>query len=83
MTLHDFMLLPKRRQIDVIYEEGVYIGKRNHQQQSIVVYQVQTFYVEVFYRKYRYFISDIHCFTSVDLLTPYLSQINVGDYLSV
>ncbi|HEX8460545.1 MAG TPA: hypothetical protein VF623_03920 [Segetibacter sp.] len=83
MTLYDFLQLPDRRQIATIYKDGVFIGKCCYQQQIVAAYQVHSFYVEIFYRKYRYYISDLHCFTSVDLLAPYLSQIDIKDYLSV
>ena len=51
MTMYDFQLLPEQRQIEVLYKAGVYIGKRREGVSIILLYQLESFYVEVFYRK--------------------------------
>lgn len=80
MKLIDYELLPLREQINVLYREGVYIGKRREGIFTILLYQVDSFYVEVFYKKYRYYVSKLSCFTSTEFLDPYLEQIEV-EYL--
>ena len=77
MTLFDFQLLDNSEKMDLLYEQGVYIGKRKETDQSILLYQVESFYVEVFYKKHRRFVSRLHCFSSTALLDPYLEQIHV------
>ena len=82
MTLSGFELLPLRKQINFLYREGVYVGKRKDENITAVLFQVDSFYVEIFYRKYRCIISRLHCFTSTALLDPYLTQVDV-EYLHV
>jgi hypothetical protein len=77
MTFHDFQLLPEQEQIDSLYQYGVYIGKRKEAFSIIVLYQFESFYVEVYYRKYRSYVKNLHCFESTELLDPYLEQIDV------
>jgi hypothetical protein len=77
MTMYDFQLLPEQQQIEVLYDYGVYIGKRKAETSIILLYQLESFYVEVFYRKYRSHIKRLHCFESNELLDPYLEQIDV------
>lgn len=77
MTLFDFQLLEDSEKIDVLYEEGVYIGKRKDGNRTVLLYQLESFYVEVFYRKHRRYVTRVHCFSSTALLDPYLEQIPV------
>ena len=77
MKMHDFQLLPEQDQIEILYQYGVYVGKRKEAFSVILLYQFESFYVEVFYRKYRSHVRRLHCFESTDLLDPYLEQIDV------
>ena len=76
MKMHDFQLLPEQDQIEILYQFGVYIGKHK-QPFYIFLYQLEGFYVEVFYRKYRSHVKHLHCFESTEFLDPYLEQIDV------
>ena len=80
MTLFEFQVLPMQEQINVLYEQGVYIGKRKADKLIILLLQLDCFYVEVFYRKYRHDITKIRCSGSTCMLDPYLAQIDV-EYL--
>ncbi len=79
MTVYDFRILTDSEQIDLLYKEGVYIGKRAYPGSTILLYQLDAFYVEIYYQKYRCFVKRLHCFTSTILLNPYLEQINVEE----
>ncbi len=79
MTLYEFHLLEEMQQVDLLYEEGIYLGKRKKKNQSVVLYQIGDFYVEVYYNKYRYLIDEVRYFHSTDLLQPYLEQIDVDE----
>jgi hypothetical protein len=80
MTLFEFQLLPTSDQISILYKHGVYVGKRKQGHLTILLYQVDSFYVEVIYRMYRRYIARIRCSESTALLDPYLEQIDV-EYL--
>jgi len=77
MKLSEFKQLPQKAQIDVLYNQGTYVGKRRAGSMIIVLYQVEDFYVEIYYREYRRHISRINCFLSTCFLDPYLDQMNV------
>lgn len=77
MTLYDFQLLPEHEQIETLYQQGVFIGKRKEAFSIILLYQLESFYVEVYYRKYRSYVKKLYCFDSTELLDPYLEQIDV------
>jgi hypothetical protein len=77
MTLYEFRLLSDDKQVEHLYNDGVYIGKRKDEDSSVVLYQLGNFYIEIYYLKYRSLISRLRCFTSTDALNPYLEQIDV------
>ncbi len=77
MTLHNFTVLQDKEKIDLLYNQGVYIGKRKVGIASVVLYQLEGFYAEVFYRKYRRNIEKIFCFAGTSRLDPYLTEMNV------
>jgi hypothetical protein len=80
MTLFEFQMLEEPEQVSVLYEEGVYIGKRIVNRTVVLLYQVDSFYAELFYKSYRRYIAHIKCSESTSLLDPYLEQIDV-EYL--
>ncbi len=56
------------------------MGKRNDHELIILLYQLEGFYVEVFYRSYRRYIERIKVCESTNILEPYLGEIDV-EYL--
>lgn len=83
MTIFDFQLLQLSDQINMLHREGIYVGKRKSSEQTIVLYQLETFYVEIFYNRYRYFIHSISCSQSTAVLNPYLQQIDVEELVKI
>ena len=77
MMLHDFLELPQEEQAMLLYKQGVYIGKRKLCKTAVVLYQLEGFYAEVYYLKYRCQIECISCFAGTARLDPYLAQIDV------
>lgn len=77
MKLFDFQLLDKTDQIDYLYENGTFVGKRRDGLDIVLLYQVEGFYVEVFYQYYRKHPKKVRCFRSTVLLDPYLESIDV------
>jgi len=53
MTLHEFRLLTDEEQKKIIYDEGIYIGKRKLNGQTVLAYQLEDFYIEIFFTVYR------------------------------
>jgi hypothetical protein len=77
MTLFEFQLLSLTDQLDLLYEQGVYLGKRRSGNQRILLFQLEGFYAEVFYRKYRCYPQHLRCFRSTVLLDPYLEDMEL------
>lgn len=81
MTLYEYYQLSQREQLDLLYKEGVFLMKRRENDKTMVLYQLESFYIEIIYKKYRSVIQKMRCFHSVDLLTPYLEEIDVDGLL--
>ena len=79
LSLKEFTDLPQDLQFEVLHKHGVYVGKRKIANQSVVLFQLHGFYVEVHYKQYRKIIDHIHTSEATDMLQPYLDQINIGD----
>lgn len=79
LRVQDFLLLPEKEQFDLLQADGVYIGKRKEGRQTVVLFQLYSFYVEVFYRQYRKVIDHLHTSEDTTILQPYLDQIQVRE----
>lgn len=79
MNQSSFCMLKDSEQLDVLYEEGVYIDKRKVGTTSIVLYQLNGFYVEVCYYKYRQLIAWVRCSESIRILDPYLDKMDIAE----
>lgn len=79
MKLYDFSLLTRSEQTDLLYKEGIYVGKRLLNGHIVLLYQVDGFYVEVIYKKYRCSISSVYAFSSIAGIDAYLENIDIKD----
>lgn len=77
MTLYQFNQLDEMEQAEAIWEKGVHIGERTDDEHKILLYQIDGFYVEVFYHQEYNVIRRLRSFKSVDQLRPYLDQIKL------
>ena len=77
MMLLEFQSLSCHDQISILYKHGVYIGKRKRGHLTLLLYQIDSFYIEVVYVMYRRHIASIKCSDSTVILDPYLEQIDV------
>jgi hypothetical protein len=77
MNLNHFRLLPKKEQFELLSQHGVYVGKRKKDELTTVLYQLDTYYVEIFYKQYRKHVSHVRFLTSTDEIQPYLEQIDL------
>lgn len=78
MTIRSFLQLTEEEQLTLLTEEGIYIGKRTDRPFLSVLYQLESFYVEILYREYRRLIWIMNCSESTAILDPYLDQVRVG-----
>ena len=79
LRLLDFLELEEQEQLDLLYTDGAHVGKRKMERQTVILFQLYGFYVEVFYKQYRKVIDHISTSESTDILQPYLDQIHIRD----
>jgi hypothetical protein len=77
LSLAEFAGLPQSMQFEILHKHGVYVGKRKKGEQTVVLFQLHGFYVEVYYKQYRKIIDHIVTSDNTDIIQPYLDQINI------
>lgn len=82
MTISDFSLLKLTDQLALLYADGVYLCKRKAGRTTVLLYQFQNVYVEIFYVKYRSIVHHIGYSSSTEILEPYLHLIPIGNILT-
>lgn len=82
MTLNEFALLQQKEQIEVLYQYGVYQGKRKLGGKAVVLYQLESFYVELVYRQYRVQVAGVWAFEDTKGIEPYLAQIDIEELIN-
>ena len=78
MTLYQFNVLTENEKIAIVWSKGDFVGDRTENNLSISLYQVQSFYVEVFYSGKENKISRLRSFSSMNQLEPYLNNIDIS-----
>ena len=76
MTLYQFIALDEMEQAEAVWD-GVFIADREDEEHKILLYQIEAFYVEVYYHKKYNVIRKFRPFSSTKQLAPYLSQIKL------
>lgn len=79
MTITDFALLTTIEQLTVLHSQGVYLCKRCERGKTVLLYQYNQLYIEIYYRKYRQVVEKIRCSQDTDILNPYLDSIPIED----
>lgn len=77
MTPRKFNSQPKKVKKQVILNQGVLLAGRKFSFFRVMLFQVEHFYVEVFYFKWSRQAVGFRSFQSTDKLKPYLQQIDV------
>lgn len=81
MIMLEFSLLTAEKQIEELYKGGVYIGKLENNKEITMLYQLDSFYVEITFSNYRKFISKIKCYDTMDKLLCYIEQVTIDEDL--
>lgn len=77
MNLKQFNGLEESVQIGVIWNNGVHVATRDDSVYQYLLYQVDSFYVEVWYHIELEVINRFLAFEHTDRLEPYLQQIDI------
>jgi hypothetical protein len=77
MDLRQFNGLDESVQIAMIWDNGVHVATRDDEVYQYLLYQLDSFYVEVWYHIEFEVINRFIAFNSLDRLDPYLQQIDI------
>jgi hypothetical protein len=77
MTLYQFNLLDEDHQANIVWNAGIHIDERKDKDLTILLYQIDAFYVEVYYHQEQNKIIRFRSFSSTEQLQPYLEKIFV------
>jgi len=77
MKLYDFKFLDDKSQAEVLFYYGVLIAERLYKDLVIQLYQIESFYVEIYYNSNFKMIQGINSFDSIARLEPYLNLIDI------
>jgi hypothetical protein len=78
MTLYQFNEFSDLEQAEAVWE-GTLLGHRSDGCYRVLLYQIDSFYVEVYYHTTANTILRFHSFSTTRLLDPYLHQINISE----
>lgn len=78
MTFTEFNILNEIRQTEILLEQGVMIAERMYKQFKIMLYQVNEFYVEVYYHTNYNVIQGFRSFDNTAGLEPYFADIDIN-----
>jgi hypothetical protein len=79
MTLLQFAVLEKQEQINVIKSEGTFLFIRQEAGIDIVLYQIKSFYAEVYFEAQNKKNFRIKSFDDTAALDEYLKEINISE----
>lgn len=77
MTLQQFRSCSKYVQQQMIKHQGVFLLERRSMDWNILLFQIDSFYVEVYYDRSTQKADLLKSFDDVDQLEPYLRKIDV------
>lgn len=78
MTLDEFTLLNETGQAETLLERGTFVANRLYKNFSIFLYQLDSFYVEVYHNLRFDIMQGMRCFEDDDALQPYLESIDIS-----
>lgn len=78
MTQDEFSILPDTKQATALLERGVFVTERTYKNFTIFLYQVDSFYVEVYHNTRFNVMQGMRSFEADDTLEPYLEDIDIS-----
>jgi hypothetical protein len=77
--LTEFGKLSLIEQLNLLHKSGVHVGKRIVNGKKVILYQINDFYAEVYYTQYRKEVDTVLISKDVEIIQPYLGQIEIRD----
>jgi hypothetical protein len=82
MTINDFEYMEVLEKTEVLSTDGIYLARRTDGPFSILLYQLDGFYVELYYNAQQNCLTCIRSFDSVGELAYYLEDVDISDLFS-
>jgi hypothetical protein len=82
MTLHHFKALAQDKQRKALLQRGSFVADRTTDAFCVYLFQIDQFYVEIFFIRESDEIVWIKSFECIDELEPYLNHINISSLLN-
>ena len=79
MTLCEYNRLDQVEQFEALYNYGIHISDRADKDYCIILFQLHSFYVELYFHIEENALKKLRSFTNVDLITPYLEHIDLSE----
>jgi hypothetical protein len=79
MNIHKFRRLNEMQQLSLTEQKGVAIAERKTAYCSVHLFQLHSFYVELYQHSHFNVVTRVHSFTGTALLEPYLESISIDD----
>ena len=77
MTLYEFNALDEAEQHEVLWDHGVMVGDRIVGVHKVILYQIFSFYVELFYHTEYNALQRLRSFSSTECLDAYIQLFNL------
>lgn len=82
MKLQQFRSAPQEVQEKLVKRNGVFLMERKSLGVSVLLFQLDGFYVEVFYNTQRGVVSFVKSFEDMDGIEAYLGRIDISDVMA-
>jgi|HubBroStandDraft_4_1064222.scaffolds.fasta_scaffold981410_2 hypothetical protein len=77
--MKDFKVLQISDQMHTIEKKGVFLDRRSEGPYSVALFQIDGFYVELFFNAIKSIYKKIRIFENTALLDPYINQMDITD----
>jgi hypothetical protein len=78
MLLHEFKYQEKHKKTKLLIDNGVFLASRFVPRYQLLLYAVDSFYVEVHVDMEHEMLTYFKAFSNVDDLEPYLDQVDIS-----
>lgn len=81
MKVEDFVLLTEDQKISLLWYQAEFIAERKENIYNVLLYQVNSFYLEVWYSYNLMNIHTMRSFSNTNELEPYLEKIDISEII--
>ena len=79
MTLYDYSELDEVKQHEVLWDHGVMVSDRTDAEHIIILYQMFSFYVELYYNLDYDRLIRLRSFSRLEFLDPYIELFDISE----